>query len=837
MTKPSRKTLIRSAFAALVLYALPLFGGEVAKAKLDILGVALEVEREPVTAGIGTVVSVQTIFGGKTNELAPAAPGFSAVGELTGPGIDTPITLSAQPGWGIALPKLDVEGEYLLQNIRLVGPNGEFVQQAVPSIATVNITGVLGTRVKVRQLTPEELRARGITVDARNYEVYEYTFIFGVRGSEVEVPYEVLLDKRTRQFSPVVAPSPYKLPPLSIKPPPRFQPPAVQEFDMAGGGGGPEDPEPDERDKGGKRPTIPAALVVPTGFGVLHQFFAVILNVGNVAPVGSNIRLDSISATIDAPLQMKVAKSMPAVTIGKPVPIYDSVTGATFLVAGAEGSAEWTLEALKSGTHTIALDVRATYQAPNQQDVVLKGRVSTSLVVSDPRFQITFSHPDTVRADEEYTSYAFITNLSADTQHVELDTNYVPKCDAVAPQFSTTFICRVDDATNVQLSLTPGDTQTVPYRLKSRISGSVFAGSGTANDSALSVAVQLTMGVSESGIPLSPATLVMPYYTRFLSKEFVDANMQLLGLGYSLATAPLGPFTAKFPRLIKNDVFQRAQDIARAGQRVFISRGDLAVSKPEENREPLMHLALDMLGNIERVDIAAGVSELREWDQLRRAEKSGRRAGAAIARQFETNNLNQTATEFVDDFAAAASHRMPFFVALVSGEPVAGKTRPYALSVRGATSHGELDVPAEATTGWVRTLGFAELTGFTAAGKPGELALMGRWNEDLEISVIPQAGSFTIDLIYPDTANGSQLRGKIGISNATIGQPVTFTLSRGNRTLIVSGATAAPMVDPVPQTPLNVVAAAQDLHLDDGGHIVSLLFNRPINAGDEKTLR
>ncbi|HEX6640175.1 MAG TPA: hypothetical protein VF215_03640, partial [Thermoanaerobaculia bacterium] len=802
MTKPSsRKTLMRAAAALLLFVALPLAAGEVATANLDILGVALEVSRDPVITGVDIPAKVQTIFGGKTNELAPAAPGFSAVGELTGPGIDTPITLSAQPGWGISLPALHEEGEYLLQNIRLVGPTGEFVQQAVPSIATVNVTGVLQTRVKVRQLTPEELRARGITVDARNFEVYEYTFIFGVRGQEVEVPYTVVLDTRTRLFTDVKKPAPYKLPPLAIAPPPRFQPPGIFEFDLGSGGGGPPDPEKPERDKGG-RPAIPAALIVPTGFGVLHQFFAVILNVGNVAPAGSNIKLDSISATIDSPLQMKVAKTMPAVTIGKPVPIYDSVSGNTFLVAGAEGSAEWTLEALKSGTHSVAIDVRATYQAPNQQDVVLKGRVSTSLVVSDPRFQITFSHPDTVRKDEEYTSYAFITNLSAQAQHVELDTSYVPKCDALSPQFSDTFICRVDDASNVVLDLEPGEMKTVPYRMTSRISGSVFAGAGTANDEVLSVAVRLTMGVSESGIPLSPATLVMPFYSRYLSKEFIDANMQLLGLGYSLATAPLNQFTAKFPRLIKNDVFQRAQDIARAGQRVFIARHDVAVSDPAENREPIMHLALDLLGNVERVDAAGGVSELREWDQLRRAEKAGRRAGAAMARQFEANNAGRTAKQFVDDFAVATSHRMPFFMAVVHGAPVAGKTRPYALSARGVTSHGELDVASEATTGWVRTLPFSELATFNAGSETGEVAMVGRWNEDLTVSVIPQLGSFSIDLIYPDTTDGHQLRASIDVSNAVAGLPVTFTLSRGNRTIIVSGATAIPLVDAVAQTPL-----------------------------------
>jgi hypothetical protein len=50
--------------------------------------------------------------------------------------------------------------------------------------------------------------------------------------------------------------------------------------------------------------------------------------------------------------------------------------------------------------------------------------------------------------------------------------------------------------------------------------------------------------------------------------------MSLFGLGYSLAAAPLNDRTALLPRVIKNDVFRRAQDIARAGERIFIRRTD-----------------------------------------------------------------------------------------------------------------------------------------------------------------------------------------------------------------------------------------------------------------------
>src|ERR1051325_8984868 len=157
-------------FAVLGLTALMLcpllYAGEVAKANLDILGLALEVDRNPVTTAVDIPAYVQTKFGGKSGDDAPPAPGMSALGELTGPGIDTPITLAATPGHPFALPALHDKGEYALQNIRLVGTSGEFLQQAIPSFAIINVSDVLKTEIRVRQLTPEELRERGIQVDS-----------------------------------------------------------------------------------------------------------------------------------------------------------------------------------------------------------------------------------------------------------------------------------------------------------------------------------------------------------------------------------------------------------------------------------------------------------------------------------------------------------------------------------------------------------------------------------------------------------------------------------------------------------------------------------------------
>ncbi len=167
----------RSLLKALVIFTALAFGaplraGEIARADLDILGLGLEVDRQPVITAVDVPSNLQTIFGGKMNDEAPAAPGLSAIGELTGPGIATPITLAAIPGQKFSLPALHEKGEYSLQNIRLAGENGEFLQQAVPSFAIINVTEVLKTEVRARQLTPQELRERGITVDARNFDVY-----------------------------------------------------------------------------------------------------------------------------------------------------------------------------------------------------------------------------------------------------------------------------------------------------------------------------------------------------------------------------------------------------------------------------------------------------------------------------------------------------------------------------------------------------------------------------------------------------------------------------------------------------------------------------------------
>jgi hypothetical protein len=836
------KTLI-GAVMALALLATPTRAAEIGNARLDILGQSLEVVIDtPIATAIDIPAIVQTKFGGRMNADAPAAPGLIAIAELTGPGIDTPITVTTQPGHTFVLPALRRAGDYTLQNIRLAtDPTGQFVQLATPSSVNVNVSDVLRPSVTVRQLTPDDLRARGIALDTRNYDYYEYTFVFAINGQTVQVPYSVVVDRRTHEaLPPSTGGFTFPLPQTGGGEPPRFQPPDVSsgvlvpddvpgvpdnlgnDLPPAGGIG----------DRGRRRASIPAAIVLPTSFGVLHQFFAVILKVSNDAPAGSTIRLDAVRAQLAAPNALRVAKIDPAFSIGQAVPVR-AADGSTFLIAQAEGSVQWTLEALRSGTHVVNIDLNATYRVPNQDDVAMHGTLAATITVSDPRFQINFVHPDTVRKDEAYTAYAFVTNTSTTSQTVtlRLDGN-IPLCASGTSAFN---ICATEALPAAPMTIASGATVAVPYKLQSKINGHIFATAGTADD-AIALSVGLSMGVSASGVPLSPATLLLPYYAQFIDHAFVDSWMPLLGLGYSLATAPVNDKTAKFPRLIRNDVFRRAQDIARAGQRSFVIRRDRNAATAEEDRDPIFHLVLDIFGNIERTDLAATSPSMAEWDLFRRLEDDGRNAEAATARLLASAAFanGRTTSTFVSDFAPATSHRTPYALAVVHGAPVSGATRPYAMTVTAGSA--TMTNVAELGGAWKRDVPYGALTQWNGGGENGELALVARWKESLRISVVPAASSFTLELIYPDA--GDALRqAKLDVTGATIGQPVTFTIDRGAATIAISGATAAQSNHAVDQAPLQILASAQDLALDGSGSTVTMLTNRPIAIADASTLR
>src|ERR1044071_2231329 len=790
-------------------------------------GLAIAEESKNVTTGIDLPATVQTVFGGKMNDEALSIEGVQVVGELTGPGLETPIQLATAPGHKFQIPGLPQLGTYYLQNVRLM-KGADFLQYATPATAIIQVADLLQTKVTVKQLSPEELRARGITIDSRNFDVYEYSFTFIINGQEVTIPFPVVINPKTHQAMPIAHEGGYVLPSPKLIEPPRWTPPDIIPTEFVEEEDLPEEQPSNELDKekGGGGPSIPAAIVIPNSLAVLHPFFAVGMMVTNGAPTGSTARLEDIRATIRIPSGLRTVKTDPSVAFGQAVPIVEPTTGVTFLIAQPKGEAGGTPEGLQPGTYRIDFDLRATLKQQGQDDIPMKAAPSASIVIHDPRFNITFSHPDTVRTGLEYSSYAFITNMSADPQTITVTSN-VQGCD-VNPGGN---VCRLNGAPSDLLTIPAGDMRIIEYRLRAGTTGSVFATAGTLSDTdVLSATVKLTMGVSEVGIPLSPATLILPYYAQFVDPDVVSANLQLFGLGYSLATAPLNAVTAKFPRVIKTDVFTRAVDLSRAGQRIFITNSD-----PAQKRDAMIHLALDLLGN--------GGTELREWDALRRKkdEKSGRLAGASVARQLEATGLinNTSVTAFADAFASATAHRQGYLAAFAHG--AAGGDRPYALSLAGRTTTNETDVPNEGASGWKRELPFSDLSRFDGSGEHGELALIGRWTEDIDVKVTPAAdGPFAIDLIYPQsaTADGQLLRAHFDIQSGRAGKTGTIPLARGASTIqaFSDSGTYPGVVTTVSPAPLRIAGARQDLYQDEEGHKVSLLYNRPVKVADGTVL-
>ncbi len=145
---------------------------DITSASLEIQGAGLRLETVSVTTGLDIPTTIQTSFGNRTNDQSPSVPGLLAVGDLTGPGIEIPIQLTTTPGYRFNIPGLTRLGDYYLQNVRLMNGN-DVIQRATPSLAKITVADLFQTSLSVKQLTPEEIRARGIVVDSRNYDVYD----------------------------------------------------------------------------------------------------------------------------------------------------------------------------------------------------------------------------------------------------------------------------------------------------------------------------------------------------------------------------------------------------------------------------------------------------------------------------------------------------------------------------------------------------------------------------------------------------------------------------------------------------------------------------------------
>ena len=605
------------------------------------------------TVNLGERAEVRTCFGvppdsAECGALLPGDPrvrDLEVRADLRGPELPVPRELVGLPGGSLQLPGFQQAGDYSVENIRLVDEAGNTVAFAQPSIAVVHVREIVLASARVRALTLDELRARGIAFDAENFQAFD--FRVGFAFEDVIVEYE--LPVAYGGFADPVALGAPSLVPFDLDENleaviRRWRPPTIRPFLLKRSRNEKELPSPEE--------TIPidlpllGAIVLPGTVTVLNQYFEAQILVANGAGLGDGVTLNELEATIRLPSgALRVEQTEPAGS-GAAVPIVRA-DGSRLLVSGEEGAATWILEGLRAGSHVIRMDLGGQLERPGRDPLPLASVVQATVDVVDPRFHLTFTHPDVVNEGQQYSLFVTVTNLSSASQNlvtVQLLDQILTGARKADP---------LDDLRRAIDEIGPGGSATVEYPLVAEITGRAVASAFEADASNTSGSIRFVTGVGELGIPLSPATLVLSRYTSHLrppsvgSDDFLDAQIRLLSLLHGLATAPTAWLPANLPIALPADVARRAEDLGEAGQRVFLQDRVL---------ETLEVLLLDLLGNRTRGDA---------FDQLTRTSNRGAEAMEAFSEELRRQQglRGLAGPELFEHLLSTTSYAAPFIAA------------------------------------------------------------------------------------------------------------------------------------------------------------------------------
>lgn len=795
---------------------------------------------------VGESALVRTCYGpidepcGSVAAGDPRTAGLRVVAELSGPELPSPSEIATVPGGTFVLPGFQQAGEYLLYNIRLVeSSTGRLISHGRPSVAVLRVEEILLTTATVTALSLDELSDLGVTLDGDNLQGFNFALGLLFAGEEIQLEMPVLfegddlvelLDEPHVDLGNVGDDELIDL----IE---RWTPPTVVPFQLRS-----DDLQLlSAYDRGVLELSFPlvGAIVLPGSVTFLNQFFEARLIVANGAPAGSGAVLDGIEATIELPSGdvLRLAETAPPQAAGGAVPVLGPDLDAT-LDPGGQGGAVWVLEGLRPGTHVVRMDISGELVRPGRDPLPLAGAAQAAVEVSDPRFHLTFGHPDVVREGSPYTLFVTVTNLSRATQNlvtVAIDEQHVTGAHKADPE---------DDFERTIETILPGAAETVEFPLVADVTGRIFASRFEADSPVGSGSVQLYTGVGELGIPLSPASLRLPRFSdRLLPADLATDdlyrwNMRLLGLAYSLAVAPPAAVPRGLPRVVTSDVVRRASDLAQAGRRLFL--GDDALASLEV-------LLLDQLGN--RVP-------LEEYDELRRATDVGLAAGHALGLEIaaQSDGLGLSRAELVDHFATTTGYRSPFLAAFAVP---AGSVPPPTVEVVATSAGGDSTRLAGlfGTDDVRREVPFGELYELPdpAADASGQLAVVAVLSETTGYDLVLRAGpdepaAARIEVVLPAAEGGFRVvdLGEVGlpaggaagvalwpdVPAAGEGGFVLFDLTTGDP---LPGA-AVPADAPAATTPFSLIGARQDFGASGSGgdrgrfgNAVAYLFNRPVD--------
>ena len=174
-------------------------------------------------------------------------------------------------------------------------------------------------------------------------------------------------------------------------------------------------------------PPIPALMVIPGNIGYLNQFFSVQIFTENGAPLGSGLSVKNLMAQLNLPPgpdgilstnysvpgddPLRFARVGPNAQITNTLPILGPAPDRVGRFnPGESGSAEFLVEGLQEGLQVMNLSLTADLDGLAAGTVKIVGQAAGSVLVRNPKFSLSFSHPKTIRSGEPYTAYVTVLN-------------------------------------------------------------------------------------------------------------------------------------------------------------------------------------------------------------------------------------------------------------------------------------------------------------------------------------------------------------------------------------------------------------------------------------------
>jgi hypothetical protein len=738
------------------------------KQEIVLLGFGLRVEpdRQVVPKDIATIVSTfLQAPGTPPGDVPPFAPDAVVRATLRGPGAGSGIELTAAANTPFNIPPLGIAGIHTLEDIRLES-GGEVLMRGTPESVTIEVIDkLLVTQVTARALSAQEIREKGIVFDKSSFQAYNFTAAFALQETPIHVSFPVVLpslqgaqDVTVGQagLGAILAPT---LPQLKTIIPdtlrlqtqiPNLQ---VVGFTLS---------LPQLQGKNLVVPPIPGIVVIPGDIGFLDQFFSVMLLVGNVAPAGSNLVVSELTGSIllppgndtvvgsgDDPLRMAQTTNGESRRVQLVVqPGLDAKLGTADDIAtlgpGESGSAEYLVEGRREGTHVIEFSIAGTLHGLPGGPVQVTGRAVGSVLVRNPTFTLTFTHPDTVAAGEAYTLDVTVTNTSpspANFVSVNLFAQHVVGATIVGSPSR-----QID-------SIAADDSATVSFDLVARVSGKVTAATLDADDQ-VQGRFSLKSSVGELGVPVSPDSLVLPSQAKALPAEVRNAALGLLGKAWAVATAPAAALPQNVRRFSKQIVYDRAVQVAEAGFRVALE---------EPVPQSVAQLEMEFIGSDagrlaarypDPGDLAFAQSDFIGFDELRRGSVRGDVWASAVAAVLAPDLAAKGVAGFHRSFAEQMTYRPPQLSVVIgnAGGPLPVTIRlidAQGRRIGGVNSQGKIlkEIPYGDLMNFTNGI---EITGqMIVLAAPGS----GPYHVQFEpVAGVPPGTPFDVSLVVPDAS-------------------------------------------------------------------------------------